>query len=53
MTTTTQTVKSKPKIEDVANGTVVKIIDANGLYWGHFEACENWCGERFWLKWYQ
>jgi hypothetical protein len=40
-----------PEIVDVADGTVVEIVDADGIFWGRFKACRNWCGERFWMDW--
>jgi hypothetical protein len=44
-----ETVTKKPTA-DMPLG-IYRVVDANGIYWGTFRVCENWCRERFVMEW--
>jgi len=43
-----QEVSSKPQDQDGKVGDLVIVI-ADGLFFGRFLKCRNWCGDQFWL----
>lgn len=44
----TPIVDRKPTVHEGEVGDRV-IVVRDGLYFGRFEKCRNWCGEEFWL----
>ncbi len=30
---------------------IYDVVDANGIYWGTYAVCVNWCRERFVMDW--
>ena len=38
-----KTVNSKPTTSDGQG--IYKLVDGNGLFWGHYQVGTNWCGE--------
>lgn len=49
MTQDITTVRTKPTA-DMPLG-MYRVVDKNGIYWGDFKVCMNWCGERFVMEW--
>lgn len=44
-----RTVTKLPPLTDAIVGETFSVVDADGLFWGEFKACRNWCREVFWL----
>ena len=40
---TMKTITNKPTISDGQG--IYKIVDENGLFWGHYQVGTNWCNE--------
>ena len=40
-----KTVNSIPKTSDEQG--IYKVVDSNGIFWGHYQVKANWCGELY------
>jgi hypothetical protein len=52
----TKTIKVNSKNDILVNentvGNIYTVIDENGIYWGEYKVCKNWCREIYLMEYY-